>query len=275
VQADLFFWAYWTHDWDAFLWHWGGNWGIRYYSLAYLLGFVAFYFGMKYFHRKGMSPLGREQVADLMTWVFAGVLIGGRLGYCLLYDREETLRDPVGIIAFWRNGGISGMASHGGFAGVILALVLFARSRKVSFWQLADNAATLAPVGFGLGRFANFINGELWGRPAAVPWAVIFPDAGPLPRHPSQLYESIAEGLLLFLAMWFLRHRLKRPGQASLCFLALYALARIVCEFFREPDRQIGFLSLGLTQGQWLSLGLIAAAAVLQVFLPKTAAKQA
>jgi phosphatidylglycerol:prolipoprotein diacylglycerol transferase len=269
VLADPLFWAYWTHDWSPFLWHWGGEWGIRYYSLSYLLGFVAFYYGMRAFYRRGMSPLGPDQIADLMTWVVVGVLVGGRLGYCFFYDWELTIRDPVSIIAFWRHGGISGMASHGGFAGVIFALLFFARSRKIAFWQLADNAATLAPVGFGLGRIANFINGELWGRTTDVPWAVIFPDSGTTdPRHPSQLYEAFAEGLLLFAVLWILRHRLKRPGQTSLCFLALYALGRIVCEFFREPDRQIGLLWLGLSQGQWLSLGLIVLAAGLQVVLP-------
>jgi phosphatidylglycerol:prolipoprotein diacylglycerol transferase len=249
--------AYFTHDFSPFLIHFSGNWGIRYYGLAYVLGFAAMYWWFRYFHRKGWSPLDRYQTADLLTWVVAGTLIGGRLGYCLLYDFSRTVSDPVSVVAFWREGGISGMASHGGMAGIVLAVALFARRRRQNFWLLADNIVTMAPVGLFFGRLANFINGELWGRPTEAPWAVIFPDAGPLPRHPSQLYEALLEGLALFVIMLWLRRRQAATGVPLLAFFFCYGVFRIIGECFREPDAQIGYYFGLATQGQLLSLALL------------------
>lgn len=250
--------AYFTHNLDPVLIHIYGKWGIRYYGLAYVLGFVAVYYGFLYFRKKGWSPLNKDQVADLLTWLVAGTLIGGRLGYCLLYDFQHTLNDPLSIIAFWREGGISGMASHGGFVGIVIALLWFAKRHRQNFWLLADNVVTVAPIGLFFGRIANFINGELWGRPTDVPWACIFPEAGPLPRHPSQLYEALLEGLALFIIMLWLRNKKVATGIPLLAFFACYAVFRIICEFFREPDAQIGYYFGFATQGQLLSLGLIA-----------------
>lgn len=263
--------AYYVHDLSPFLWQWSGNWGIRYYGLAYLLSFLALWQGLRLFRKRGWSemPLGVE--SDFLTWIILGVLIGGRLGYVFFYESwQQTLQDPLSIVAFWREGGISGMSSHGGFIGVILAVVLFCRVSRLSFWPLADNVAVFTPLGFFLGRVANFINGELWGRVSTVPWAVIFPqDGSGLPRHPSQLYQAGLEGALLFILMLWLRTKNPLPGRISLLFLMLYACARIICECFREPDSQIGYYFNYFTQGQLLSVGLIALALILWPFLPK------
>jgi phosphatidylglycerol:prolipoprotein diacylglycerol transferase len=249
---------------------------IRYYGLAYLLGFVGCYLGVRWQARLGWSPLSLRQVDDLaFLYVPLGVLVGGRLGYCLLYDWPETVRAPWTIFAVWRGG----MASHGGMLGVIAALFFFARRNRLPFYVAADAAAICTPIGLGLGRIANFINGELWGRPTNVPWAVVFPKAPPVdgvlvPRHPSQLYEAVLEGVLLFLVLLWVRRRTlhpRRDGVVALTFLAVYALFRIVVECFREPDLQIGYLfgidRYGfLTQGQLLSFLLLGLTGVLALF---------
>lgn len=261
--------AYWVHDLDPFIWRWSDDWGIRYYGLAYVLGFLAVYGGFRSFRVKGLSSLDRDQEGSLMTWLVLGTLIGGRLGYCLLYDFSNTMADPVSIIAFWR-GGIQGMASHGGILGVIAAVYLFARKHGQPVWELFDNLATWAPVGLFLGRIANFINGELWGRPTGSDWGVVFPAAyDGIPRHPSQLYQALGEGVILFLVVWVCRHRQSRQGMASVAFLLTYAVVRIMGEQFREPDAHIGYLWGGITQGQLLSIGLIVLAVALYRFLPK------
>jgi phosphatidylglycerol:prolipoprotein diacylglycerol transferase len=252
--------AYWIHDWDPFLIQWSENWGIRYYGVAYLLGFLAVFFGLRWFYRKGWSEIHPDKVGDLLTWAVMGTLIGGRMGYCLLYDWDATMRDPVSVIAFWR-GGIEGMASHGGFCGVILALWIFAKRNGYRLWPIYDNLSIWATPGFFFGRCANFINGELWGRPTEVPWAVIFPDA-PLvggrmvARHPSQLYEALLEGLLLFVILLFLRSKKPPVGVISGVFLSGYGCVRIIGEFFREPDHQ-QFLFAEVTRGQFFSVFLV------------------
>ncbi len=267
--------AYYVHDLNPFLWQWSETWGIRYYGVAYILGFIAVWAGLEWFRRKGWSRLGPGEPADLLTWLIIGTLVGGRIGYCLFYDWHETLRDPVSIIAFWRSGGISGMASHGGMAGIILALALYAWKHGHPFRAVSDDVAVLAPIGIFFGRIANFINGELWGRPSEVPWAVIFPQA-PLvggqevPRHPSQLYEALGEGLVLCLFVFAVYRLAPRRGWAGAAFLGGYAVARIVCEQFREPDSHIGFLFAGMTMGQLLSLVLFPAAAALILWPRRT-----
>ncbi|MGF1677639.1 MAG: prolipoprotein diacylglyceryl transferase [Candidatus Methylacidiphilales bacterium] len=253
--------AYYIHDLSPFLIRFSGDWGIRYYGLAYLVSFWILFWGMGWFFQRGWSEVPLEKRGDLLTWAVVGTLLGGRLGYCLFYDWDTTWRDPLSVIAFWR-GGISGMASHGGFVGVVLAIGWFARRHRYAIWKLYDAVAIWATPGFFLGRLANFINGELWGRPATIPWAVIFPDS-PLvdgrlvPRHPSQLYQALLEGLLLFVLLMWMRWRNPRPGLISAVMLAGYGVARIVGECFREPDAHIGYLWGGLTQGQVLSFFLI------------------
>jgi phosphatidylglycerol---prolipoprotein diacylglyceryl transferase len=199
----------------------------------------------------GKPPMSGIDLDDFVTWAAVGVVLGGRLGYILFYDFTKFAADPMSIFAVW-NGG---MSYHGGLLGVILAMVLFARKRGILVWSLFDTIGTAAPFGLGLGRLTNFINSELWGRTTDVPWGVIFPNGGPLPRHPSQLYEALLEGLVLFLVLRFLSHsklKLKTPKFIGGAFICGYGLARIFVELFREPDAHLGYLA-----GNWLTMGMI------------------
>jgi phosphatidylglycerol---prolipoprotein diacylglyceryl transferase len=229
---------------------------IRWYALAYVVGLIGGWFYARRLAENAelWGPLRRPtltDIDDLVVWVALGVVLGGRVGYVLFYNFGSYLEHPSEIFAVWRGG----MSFHGGFLGAILALLLFARSRALSGLAMLDLAAVVTPIGLFFGRIANFINGELWGRPAPdIPWAFVFPDAGPLPRHPSQLYEAFTEGLVLFvvLAVAVRRFGFRRPGFIGGLFVFGYSVARIVCEFFREPDAQLGFLfgsSLGALHG--------------------------
>jgi phosphatidylglycerol:prolipoprotein diacylglycerol transferase len=201
-------------------------------------------------------------IDDLLFYATLGVILGGRLGYVLFYQTGYYLTHPHEILYVWHGG----MSFHGGLAGVLIAAALFARSRDLPFLEIGDALAIVTPIGLFFGRIANFINAELWGRVTDVPWAVIFPTAGPEPRHPSQLYEAALEGLLLFAVMWWLGARPRDPrgrGFLSGVFLIGYSLSRILVEFFREPDAQLGFLAGGLTMGQILSLPMLVAGILL------------
>jgi len=247
--------AYWTHDLSPFLLRFGeGGLGIRYYGLAYLLGFGVGA-GLLYFYarRSDRSKLSTKLVADFMTALVVGVMVGGRLGYFLLYQPTLLFSEPLALLRVWEGG----MASHGGFLGVGLATWWFARRHSIPFLHLGDLVASVAAAGLLFGRIANFINGELWGKPSLVAWAVIFP-ASPLPlvpRHPSQLYAAALEGaVLLAFAQWrFWRSDLVKtaPGRLGGEFLIAYAVLRIVGEVFREPDAS---LLLGLSRGTFYSL---------------------
>jgi phosphatidylglycerol:prolipoprotein diacylglycerol transferase len=219
---------------------------IKWYALAYIAGLIG---GWYYARRLVMSDglwgvVKRPQVADiddLVVWVALGVVLGGRIGYVLFYNLPMYISDPWEILAI-RNGG---MSFHGGFVGAILAFVLFARGKGLNAYTLLDIGAVVVPIGLFFGRIANFVNGELWGRVAPdFPYAIVFPSGGPLPRHPSQLYEAATEGLLLFIVMALSVRRFgfRKPGLLGGIFVLGYALARTFCEFFREPDRQLGFL---------------------------------
>lgn len=255
---------YWVHDWSPFLWEFSPGIGIRYYGVAYVLGFVIGFWLLNRYSRAGRSPLNPEQNGDFLFALVLGVLLGGRLGYFLLYTPELLLREPLSFFKVWDGG----MASHGGFLGVLVALLWFARHTRVGGWTLADLVATITAPGLLLGRIANFINGELWGNVASVPWAVIFPTSAPpgtpddriLPRHPSQLYEAALEGLFLLVYMqlrfWRSSTARERPGQLAGEFLALYAVGRIICEQFREPDAA---LIAGLSRGAFYSFFLLVA----------------
>jgi len=238
-----------------FLFRFGGNWGIRFYSLAYLTGFYVLFVGLRWQAKRGWSMLRGEAISDYVTWVaMAGVILGGRLGYCLLYEPHQTFTDPAYFFTVWKGG----MASHGGILGVILVMIFYARSKKIPFYNLADATAFCVPITLGLGRCANFLNGELWGRPTDVWWGVIFPEAPwvngqNVPRYPSQLIEALLEGLLLQLVLIAVRLSTKREGAVALNFMAGYAVLRIVGEQFREPDADIGFWFGSITQGQLLS----------------------
>ena len=193
---------------------------------------------------------------DLEDLLFAGVLgvvLGGRIGYSLFYMPEFYLANPLSILKVWEGG----MSFHGGLLGVILAMVWFARRKKTSFWTVSDLVAPLVPFGLAFGRLGNFINGELWGRPADVPWAMVFPLVDAIPRHPSQIYQLLLEGVLLGFVLWIYARKPHRLGQVSGLFLLGYGICRFVVEFAREPDAFLGLLGLGLSMGQWLSIPMI------------------
>jgi phosphatidylglycerol:prolipoprotein diacylglycerol transferase len=235
-----------------------GNFGIRWYAVAYMVALVIGWRTMRRQVSKPPHAMTPEQVDDFLTWATLGVVLGGRLGYVLFYKPLYYLQDPLEILAI-HNGG---MSFHGGALGVILAIALFVRYRRLNFFAVGDAVCSVVPIGLFFGRIANFINGELFGRPAPpdLPWAMVFPAGGPLPRHPSQLYEAGLEGLLLFTVLQILWRndslRLRR-GFVSGAFLAGYGLARIVGEFFRQPDPFLGFLWGGATMGQLLSIPLV------------------
>jgi phosphatidylglycerol:prolipoprotein diacylglycerol transferase len=208
-------------------------------------------------------PITLVQLDDFILWVTIGIIVGGRTGYVLFYNPAFFVQHPAEIFQLW-NGG---MSFHGGFLGCVAAVMLFARKNDISILSLGDITTAVGPIGLFLGRLANFINSELWGRTAdsSVPWAMVFPNGGPLPRHPSQLYEAGLEGILLFaiLAVMVRMGALKRPGLILGSFIAIYGLARITAEFFREPDPQLGFLWGGLTMGMLLSVPMIIVGAIL------------
>ncbi|WP_269525096.1 prolipoprotein diacylglyceryl transferase [Coraliomargarita parva] len=265
---------YWVHDLSPFLVRFPENplglEGIRYYGLAYLAGFIVAWALLRVYNNRGKYVIDADARATLMTAIILGVLAGGRLGYMLLYDLDNFLAHPASIIRVDQGG----MASHGGFVGVILALVWFAWRQNRSLLELGDIVTSVTPIGLFFGRIANFINGELWGRVTEVRWAVIFPDSptvfdrttlsyAPQPRHPSQLYEAGLEGLLLFIYLQF-RLWFARPpfGQLAGEFLFGYGIVRIIGELFREPDAG---LILGLSRGQFYSIFLMLAGLVLIV----------
>lgn len=240
-----------------------GPFELRWYALAYIGGLVfAWWFLRRLAGRPPAGPriMDARAVDDLMFWATLGVIVGGRLGYVLFYKPGFYLANPERIFALWQGG----MAFHGGLIGVALAIVLFCRKRRVDMFSVGDLAACSVPLGLLLGRLANFVNGELWGRVSDVPWAMAFPGGGPLPRHPSQLYEAFLEGLLLLVVINLWRRKtgaLDRPGELAGLFCAGYGLARFVVEFFRQPDAFLpdsGFPFGFVTMGQILSLPLIA-----------------
>jgi len=233
---------------------------IRWYSLAYIAGLLlGWAYARALVQRKslwgGAVSIAPADIDDLLTSAALGVIIGGRLGYVIFYNPWVYLAHPGEIFAVWEGG----MSFHGGLAGTALAIYLLARRRGLPVLSLADVSAAAVPIGLFLGRIANFIRPELWGRPTDVPWAVVFPSAGPLPRHPSQLYEAALEGLVLFLVLYLAVRlgALRRPGLVTGLFALGYGVARITCEFFREPDPQLGFLFGLATMGMVLSLPLV------------------
>jgi phosphatidylglycerol:prolipoprotein diacylglycerol transferase len=235
-----------------------GFFQLRWYSLAYIAGILAgWWYLLKLLQAPG-APMARRHADDLVTWVTLGIILGGRLAYVLFYDPARFLANPADIVKLWEGG----MSFHGGVVGVSVAIILMARHNKLDWLRIHDYIACVVPIGLGLGRLANFVNGELWGRPTEAPWGIVFPGApDQLPRHPSQLYEFALEGVGLFLLLWFLFYKTgarKKPGMLVGTFLLGYGLARFIVEFFREPDIQLGTLSWGLTMGQTLCLPMIA-----------------
>lgn len=259
--------SYYVVDFDPFALRFPDGWfleGVRWYGLAYLAGFVIALWLFNLYYKKGKSPLSPDDNASLITYLLFGVILGGRLGYMLFYDFSNFVSNPLIALQIWKGG----MASHGGFIGVVLSMICFARARKVSFWKIADIVATACTPGIFLGRIANFVNGELWGKISGVPWAMIFPHSAPAgtaieniaARHPSQLYEAFAEGLFIFLFLqWrFWRGKNLPNGRIAGEFLSVYAVVRIICEVFREPDFGVEPI-MGLSRGTFYSVLTLAA----------------
>jgi phosphatidylglycerol:prolipoprotein diacylglycerol transferase len=236
---------------------------IHWYGLTYLAAFGLFLLlAARRVRYPWMVQAGwtRRDVEDLLFYGVVGVILGGRIGYALFYKPGHYLTHPLEILAVWQGG----MSFHGGLLGVLAAMALFARRRGRSFLDVTDLIAPCVPTGLAAGRIGNFINGELWGRAAdpGLPWAMVFPQSGsPIARHPSQLYQVALEGLLLFVLLWWYASKPRRTGQVSGAFLAGYGLFRFIAEYFREPDSFLGLRALGLSQGQWLSLPMIAVGA--------------
>jgi len=235
---------------------------VSWYGFMYVLGFFASYLLVRYQMKKKDFGISRLDVEDLYFYLILGLIIGARLGYVFFYDLRMYLEDPLEIFAIWHGG----MSFHGGLMGLLIVGIFFSWRNKRSFWKIADLLIVTAPIGLGLGRIGNFINGELYGRVTSVPWGMIFSKGGPLPRHPSQLYESALEGGLLFVILWFLKDKKLPTGGLLAVFLFLYGTFRFFVEFFREPDPQLGFILGPFTMGQVLCALMMAAGILLMAY---------
>lgn len=230
-----------------------GPLAIRWYGVMYLLGFAASFFLVRAQLREKRLALPHDYVESLFTWLIVGLLLGARLGHIVFYGLPFYLQNPFEIIALWHGG----MSFHGGFIGSVVAGYLFCRKTGQDFWLMADAVIATAPIGIGLGRLGNFINGELFGRITDVPWGMVFPDGGPFVRHPSQIYEAMLEGAVLFGILWTARRHMPRSGMLTALFAVFYGIFRITAEFFREPEVENIFGVI--TMGQFLSIFMIAA----------------
>jgi phosphatidylglycerol---prolipoprotein diacylglyceryl transferase len=240
-----------------------GPFRLSWYGLMYVFGFVASYLLVKYQMKQKDFGISKLEVENLYFYLILGLVIGARLGYVLFYDLKMYLENPFEIVAIWHGG----MSFHGGLIGVLIVGIVFCWKNKKSFWKVSDLIIVTAPIGLGLGRIGNFINGELYGRVTQVPWGMIFPKGGPLPRHPSQLYESALEGGLLFLILWFLKDRRLPTGGLLAVFLFFYGAFRFFVEFFREPDAQLGLVFGPFTMGQVLCTLMMAGGVLLMIYL--------
>ncbi|OGT46665.1 MAG: prolipoprotein diacylglyceryl transferase [Gammaproteobacteria bacterium RIFCSPHIGHO2_12_FULL_41_20] len=234
-----------------------GSWPIYWYGLMYLLSFAACWTVLAWRIKRNknlLSPITSEQLSDLVFYIALGVILGGRLGYMIFYNWQGLFVDPLLIFQTWKGG----MSFHGGLIGVIIAMLFYARKNNLALINLTDFIAPAIPIGLAAGRLGNFINGELWGHVTTAPWGIIFPNAGQAPRHPSQLYELILEGVVLFIILWLFSRSPRPRGAVSGLFLLGYGLFRCSSEFFREPDIQIGYIAFDwVTEGQLLSLPMI------------------
>lgn len=244
---------------------------IHWYAITYLVGFAAAYVLMRRrLHHEPFRSITTPKrytagdIEDLLLYAIGGVIVGGRLGYVLFYKPAFYLANPLDAFKLWDGG----MSFHGGAIGVVLGIAICAWTKKRPFLQMADFLVPAVPLGLMSGRIGNFINGELWGRqaPADLPWGVVFPTGGDVLRHPSQLYQALLEGLLLFIVLWLYARTPRFRGQAAAVFLAGYGLFRFIVEFYREPDAHLGFLSLGLSMGQWLSVPMMLAGVALWIW---------
>lgn len=254
---------------DPILIHFTETTGVRWYGLMYVIGFLAFLFLGKYRARRPGSPIKPEQVDDLMFYGAIGVIVGGRLGEMFFYKFSQLLADPLSLFRIWEGG----MSFHGGLIGVSIAMILLAKKWQLPVLKLGDFIAPLVPIGLGAGRMGNFINGELWGRPTDVSWGMVFPHVDNLARHPSQLYEVVGEGILLFIIVWIYSSKPRPTGAVTGLFLLGYGIARSLVEFFRVPDDS-NFLGIEwLTEGQLLSIPMILIGAFLMLWAYRKSAK--
>jgi phosphatidylglycerol---prolipoprotein diacylglyceryl transferase len=226
---------------------------LRWYGLMYMVSFILGYFVLKRYAKNRKLGLSTDDLYDLLFFLIVGVMVGGRIGYVLFYDLGNYLRDPIAIFKIWQGG----MSFHGGLIGVTLATIYITRKKGWNFWEISDLVCAGVPIGLGLGRLGNFINGELFGRTTNVAWGMVFPEGGTLPRHPSQLYEALLEGLVLFLIMRWLYRKNLYPGTVLWGLIGFYGLFRFLVEFVREPDVQIGFDLGPFTRGQLLSFPML------------------
>lgn len=238
---------------DPVLFHIWGPLQIRWYSLLYVGGFILARWILIRLSREKRFKFTPNDIEQFIVWLLLGTVIGARIAYCIIYDPSNLIKNPLYLFETYKGG----LSFHGGLIGGILAAVFFCKKRKIPFWNFTDAMSLATPTGLAMGRMGNFINGELYGRVTDVPWGVVFRDGGPLPRHPSQLYELFLEGILLFAVLWMLKKKLKKDGELSFVFLIGYSLSRFIVEFFREPDSQLGYLALGLSMGQLLSLAML------------------
>jgi len=236
---------------------------VSWYGLMYVFGFLIAYFLVLYQIRRKDFGLSKPEIENLFFYLIIGLAVGARLGYVVFYNLGMYFQDPLEIFAIWHGG----MSFHGGLIGLVVVGILFARKNNKSFWKLADLHTVTAPIGLALGRIGNFINGELYGRVTQVPWGMVFPAGGPLPRHPSQLYESVLEGFLLFAILWRLKDKKIPEGGILPLFLIFYGIFRFFIEFFREPDAQLGFVLGPFSMGQVLCFLMILGGAALYGFL--------
>lgn len=265
-----------------------GPFAIRWYALSYIVAFALFIFLGRRRIKQGNTIFTNDMLDDLLTYGVIGVILGGRIGYVLFYNFSQYIHDPIAIFKVWEGG----MSFHGGFLGVMIAMLVYAKRHKLSFWQVTDFITPMVPAGLASGRMGNFINGELWGRvtPPDSFWAMGFPQAhyadqaiaatnfqysqwfnqlGALPRHPSQLYQLALEGLCLFAIVWIFAKKDRPVGQISAVFLIGYGVFRFIAEFARQPDAHLGLLGLGLSMGQWLSVPMMVAGAALFMWAQK------
>jgi len=246
-----------------------GTLEVRWYGLMYILGFLATYLIALSEAKRKKLPLTKDDIADLIFVLALGLIVGARIGYALFYNVSHYLANPIKVFAVWEGG----MSFHGGLIGAVLAALYFSRKKKIGAYQLADIIIPSVPIGIGLGRLGNFINGELYGRVTDVPWGIVFPTGGPLPRHPSQLYEALLEGPVLFFLLWLVRRSKAPAGVVLWVFLAFYGLFRTFVEFFREPDQQLGYLFSIFTMGQLLSIPLFLFGTTMAVIFYKRGSK--
>ena len=243
-----------------------GSWPVHWYGLMYLVGFLGGWGLLSLRLRTSPRGFTQNQLSDIVFYAALGAIIGGRIGYMLFYDWRVFFADPLLLFQTWKGG----MSFHGGFLGTIIAMLIYGKRNQKSLLELTDLLAPVIPIGLGAGRIGNFINGELWGRVTEVPWGMVFPNAGPLPRHPSQLYEFLLEGVVLFLILWIYSRKPRPLGAVSGLFALCYGLFRSFAEFFREPDIQIGYIFGGITEGQLLSLPMILIGIALIIWAYKT-----